>query len=192
MIQIALAFLFSFGFQQQQDPIPTATPPADVRGIADDASQVQSTVEAFRNEPPISTDGEQIFDENGQALLPDVTGPNLTAALGYTKWVLDINNTRRVFGPFSIIVNHMRVFFSLVLAWFAFYGAWRLIRIAIKFALFLLKYQQALLFFAIVSGAVAILYSIYELINALSGGIVQDRLAWIPLAIEVISIQLRG
>ncbi|MEO1440944.1 MAG: hypothetical protein AAFV33_11105 [Chloroflexota bacterium] len=191
MIRIILVFFFGFGFQQQQ-PIPTATPVPEVEDVGNRAEQIVATIDAFRNDPPLYTDGEQIYNRDGQPLLPALDTPELTQAFGYAKWVLDINNTRAIFGPFAPIVNHVRIFFTLVLAWFVFYVSWRARRLLWRFVRFLWRYQWVLWLISTITIVVAIIYAIYEVVQFVSSGQFTERFNWIPLAIEWITIKIEA
>ncbi|MEO0565107.1 MAG: hypothetical protein AAF125_23570, partial [Chloroflexota bacterium] len=80
----------------------------------------------------ITTDGRQIFDENGNPLLPDFASAEMITMIGYMKWVMSSGATRATFGPFALIVQHARIFLSLTLAWFSSYLLYRLLSLILR------------------------------------------------------------
>jgi len=170
---------------QNITPYPTPTPApleSTAQALEEEYQGYQATVQALTDDQSLTTDGQQIY-RNGSAVLPDFTSPAMVTTIGYIKFALDANNTKAVFGPFAIIVNHLRFFGILVLGWFTFYFGQAAITTLSKFVLFIIEHIVEILIFvaillvmwliyAVVTGIVdvwSILQSIWDyLVNSLN------------------------
>src|SRR6056297_2388597 len=134
ILSLSLLFQVPTFTPEPAGPTPTPTVNPTEQSFLDEAQDIQSTVEAFAQNPPLTTDGTQIYDRDGNPLLPDFQSANMLLAMCYMKWTLDPANTRAIFGPFAPIINHLRIAFVLSIAWFAFYTVTRLLRLLSIFA----------------------------------------------------------
>jgi hypothetical protein len=125
----------------QATPLPTATPDAVAtnQAQADEALSAQATAQAVTGTGfVVDPSGEQIYN-NGQPLLPSVNSPDMQQAMSYTKWFVDSQSTQAIFGPFAPILNHVRIWLLLTLAWMVFWFATKVVTVTLKFSNFIIN-----------------------------------------------------
>ncbi len=185
LLSLSLLFQVPTFTPEPIGPTPTPTVNPTEQSWLDRAGDIQSTVEAYVEEPPLSTDGTQLYDRDGNPLLPDFSSPEMLTMFGYIKWTIDPANTRAVFGPFAPIINHLRIIFVLSIAWFGFYMFTRLLRLLRVFWKWLLNNALWIAIWSRILITIAVIYGIWQGIRAM-----RDRLAWISIAVDWLQIKM--
>lgn len=116
-----------------QTPEPT---PAPWQGDLDDAI---TDIDSLGDSDTLSTDGNQIYDSDGQPMLPDFASESFATAFSYIKYIF-VGDSRALFGPFAPIYRHIRIAFVLALPWMVFYFVKVAVVTGIKLALFIIRF----------------------------------------------------
>ena len=129
---------------------PTPVPMTEADDILGQVSDMSATAQAMESSQPITTDGSQIYDSNGVPLLPNSNSTAMINTVSYAKFVLDASSAQAIFGPFSPIITHIKIFFTLSLVWFSGYFVMRLYTLALRFIGWLMEnWQVAIIIFVI-------------------------------------------
>jgi hypothetical protein len=140
MINLTSVVMLAIGVLFQTPPPPTPTFEPTIQAVEDELQDYLGQVDDQQDNVILSTDGEQIFDENNNPMLPEFMSPAMLTTLSYMKFLLDSSMARAVFGPFAPIVNHIRLFVLLAFAWAVVYFAVSAIKLLIQLVLFLIRY----------------------------------------------------
>lgn len=148
--------------------VPTPTPLLD--SMNNSISGYTATAEALQQQQSITTENGQFYDENGAPLLPNAASPEMLTTMGYMKWMLygDISG---VFGPFSPIIQHMKIFFVFTIVRFSNYFVLRLINLVTRFVVWLIENWEVALVILIVGLIVAFIAFIEQKLNYISAAI---------------------
>lgn len=167
-----------------QDPTPTplVTPNPTQSLFENEAETYRPTAEALQSAPGITTDGQQVYDQFGNPLLPAFDSPQMITFFGYAKWALDANNTQAIFGPFSPIIRHMRIFLVLTIVWFTAYFGFRFLKLLLRFMNWVFRNALLLASLARVIIFLAIGYALYRLMQFLG-----DRFDFVARTLEWIA-----
>ena len=175
---IKFLFILSLLFQ-----VNTPTPePNTADGIMDQIDKISATAQALQDNLTFTTDGEQVYDADGKPLLPGYASPAMITTISHAKWMLDSSNTAAVFGPFAPIVNHIRIFFTLALTFFTVYFTIRLIKLALRFAKWLMRNWWRTLIAGIVARIIIVLAAL-----ELKFHFVANLIEWIATKIQSIN-----
>lgn len=182
LMLVGLWLVVGVAAAQEPTATPFVTPNPTQSLFEDEAEGYQPTAEALQSAPGITTDGQQVYDENGNPLLPVWDSPAMLTFFGYSKWALDANNTQSIFGPFAPIIRHMRIFLVLTVTWFAGYFGFRLLKLLLRFMNWASRNAILLSLMARVIIFLGIGFAVYRLLQFLG-----ERFDFVARALEWIT-----